>query len=197
MDNPTSWNQDQADSDTSEAVRQESAPGHAEGDGAGRAEAWTRPKDDRQLAGLRTIDPPADRPGVPMEAEPSAAPGAHWTEPARQPGADQAPHRVELEHATPVFGTAQPLHGLSGALRSRAYAIPEHFARHWLLLLVADRVDVVEDRLGSAMAAPLERAGMAEGARRLRANPLPIFGGLAAGAWIVSRVFRRRRGFAA
>ena len=45
---------------------------------------------------------------------------------------------------TPVFGTAQPPRGLCGALRRRAYAIPEHHARHWALLLLADRVDVVE-----------------------------------------------------
>lgn len=146
-----------------------------------------------QLAPVRTVDAPEDRPGVPMKAEPSAAPGAHWTEPARQPGADQAPHRMELERATPVFGTAQPLHGLSGILRTKAYAIPEHFARHWLLLLVADRVDVVEDRLGAAMAAPLERAGMVDGAHRVRGNPIPIVAGLVVGAWAMGRAYRSSR----
>lgn len=50
----------------------------------------------------------------------------------------------DVVRPTPVFGTALPPRGLSGALRTRAYAIPEHRARHWLLLLVADRVDVVE-----------------------------------------------------
>jgi hypothetical protein len=41
-------------------------------------------------------------------------------------------------------GTAQPLRGLSGVLRRAAYRMPEHEARHWALLLVADRVDAVE-----------------------------------------------------
>jgi len=50
----------------------------------------------------------------------------------------------DVVRPTPVFGTAQPARGLSGALRTRAYAIPEHHARHWFLLIVADRVDVVE-----------------------------------------------------
>jgi hypothetical protein len=63
----------------------------------------------------------------------------------------------------PVFGTAQPPRGLSGALRRRAYAIPEHRARHWALLLLADRVDVVEtwvtERPGPAAAAATALAG--------------------------------------
>jgi MYXO-CTERM domain-containing protein len=46
-----------------------------------------------------------------------------------------------------VFGTAQPPYGLSGALRRGAYAIPEHRARHWMLLMLADRVELVEHRL--------------------------------------------------
>ena len=50
----------------------------------------------------------------------------------------------DVVRPTPVFGTAQPVRGISGALRTRAYGIPEHRARHWLLLIVADRVDVVE-----------------------------------------------------
>src|SRR5690606_33916048 len=93
------------------------------------------------------------------------------------------------ERATPVFGTAQPLHGLSGVLRTKAYSIPEHFPRHWLLLLVADRVDVLEGRLGAVMAAPLERAGLMSGARRVRGNPVPVLAGFLVGAWAVRRAF--------
>jgi hypothetical protein len=46
-----------------------------------------------------------------------------------------------------VTGTAQPLHGASGALRRVAYGVPEHYPRRWLLLLLADRIDFVEQRL--------------------------------------------------
>jgi hypothetical protein len=52
-----------------------------------------------------------------------------------------------FEPRTPVFGTAQPPRGLSGRLRAAAYAIPDHFARHWMLLILADRVDVLESRV--------------------------------------------------
>jgi hypothetical protein len=41
----------------------------------------------------------------------------------------------------PVYGTAVPLAGLSGALRRSAYGRPDHVASHWLMLLLADRVD--------------------------------------------------------
>jgi hypothetical protein len=45
---------------------------------------------------------------------------------------------------TPVFGTAQPPRGLSGMIRRAAYKLTESDIRHWLMLLVADRVNVVE-----------------------------------------------------
>ena len=46
---------------------------------------------------------------------------------------------------TPVFGTAQPLHGLSGAIRRLAYArFSEGRLAHWLLLVAGDRVDAWE-----------------------------------------------------
>jgi hypothetical protein len=49
-----------------------------------------------------------------------------------------------------VFGTAQPPRGLSGVLRRRAYLLPEHHTRHWLWLLLADRIDVLEHRVAGA-----------------------------------------------
>jgi hypothetical protein len=37
--------------------------------------------------------------------------------------------------------------GVSGALRRVGYRLPEHDARHWLLLLLADRAELLEERL--------------------------------------------------
>jgi hypothetical protein len=70
----------------------------------------------------------------------------------------------DVVRPTPVFGTAQPVRGLSGALRTRAYAIPEHHARHWLLLMVADRVDVVESWMRERPARPAAVAAALGGA---------------------------------
>ena len=64
-----------------------------------------------------------DRPGVPME------------KPTTQPDAPRA---------IVVRSSAVPPRGLSRFLRRRAYRIPDHMPRHWLYLMMADRVDAVE-----------------------------------------------------
>jgi hypothetical protein len=43
-----------------------------------------------------------------------------------------------------LFGTSAPPKGLSGAIRRFAYKLTENDIRHWLLLMFADRVNVVE-----------------------------------------------------
>ncbi len=85
------------------------------------------------------------RPGVPRERLDGPDPGAHWERPAQQRGVEVL-SRSGLRAATPVFGTAQPARGLSGAVRRAAYHVPEHRATRWLLLVAADRVDVLEHR---------------------------------------------------
>jgi hypothetical protein len=45
---------------------------------------------------------------------------------------------------TPVFSTKQPPSGLSGMIRRLAFKMTENDVRHWLLLLAADRVNMVE-----------------------------------------------------
>jgi hypothetical protein len=93
---------------------------------------------------------PSDRPSVPKLQLDRDRTGAHWEFPERQP--ERWPRERSMEHRflTPVFGTAQPPKGLSGAMRKVAYArYSEARAAHWLLLLAADRVDTVESVLGS------------------------------------------------
>ncbi len=46
----------------------------------------------------------------------------------------------------PVFGTAVPLRGLSGAIRKLAYRYPDHYPSHWLLKMLGDRIDSMEYR---------------------------------------------------
>jgi hypothetical protein len=90
---------------------------------------------------------PANRPNVPRLQYKDDLTGAHWDFPERQP--EKLPRERSIEHAfvTPVFGTAQPLKGLSGVLRRHAYAkYSEGRAAHWLLLIAADRVDEVESQ---------------------------------------------------
>lgn len=96
----------------------------------------------------------AKRPGVPMEPRPEPAAGVHWQSIARQRETVEVLRRVGLKETTPVFGTGQPPHGLSGWLRRKAYAIPDHKAAHWMLLLFSDRVDAIESAIGERKIAP-------------------------------------------
>lgn len=132
---------------------------------------------------------PEERPGVPMEAAPRPMEDAHRTTPASQAGREDRLTRAGTERATPVFGTAQPPRGLSGRIRRLAYRLPEHRARHWMLLLAADRVDVAEDRLGGPLGRPLEALGREGAARRVRSDPLTVLAGIGAGILLARAVF--------
>ena len=88
---------------------------------------------------------PAVRPSG--QKERSEETGAHWDFPERQPELRPRERSTEHKFLTPVFGTAQPLKGLSGIIRRYAYTFSEGQTAHWLLLLAGDRVDVVESRL--------------------------------------------------
>jgi len=96
------------------------------------------------------VDAPVDRrPGGPMEASPPHPMGAaHWQVPERQSDPGNILKRAGLEELTPVFGTSLPPRRLSGLMRRAAYKIPGHHTAHWLTLLLADRVDVLEHNLG-------------------------------------------------
>lgn len=89
---------------------------------------------------------PVVRPGVPREHRAVPDPGAHWARPAQQRGTSLLA-ASGIREATPVFGTAQPAHGLSGLVRRAAYRIPAHRPGRWLLLRAGDRIDVLEHRL--------------------------------------------------
>ena len=89
---------------------------------------------------------PKDRPSYPKE-DVTRATGAHWDFPERQ--VQHWPREKSPEHkfVTPVFGTACPPKGLSGMIRKYAYRLSEGRATHWLLLIAADRIDVMESRV--------------------------------------------------
>jgi hypothetical protein len=55
---------------------------------------------------------------------------------------------VERPMISAVFGSSVPPSGLSGALRRFAYRFSESRYAHWLPLMLADRVNVVEGILG-------------------------------------------------
>jgi hypothetical protein len=117
---------------------------------------------------------PGTRPGVPIYKP--AGTSAEITRPRLDQQQATVPVLVgvDIGSLTPVFGTCQPPHGLSGLIRRAAYLIPEHKAARWMLLLFGDRVDVWESRIAR--------------------GPLLLGGALAIGigAFLRSRRARRR-----
>jgi hypothetical protein len=87
---------------------------------------------------------PLDRPGVPQEADPpEPLSNAHWLSPEQQVS-ERPPVVGRGRQLTPVYSVANPPRGLSGMIRRLAYRVPDYRPRRWLLLVLADRVDVLE-----------------------------------------------------
>ncbi|MDH6592905.1 hypothetical protein M2165_002794 [Variovorax sp. TBS-050B] len=114
----------------------------------------------------------AMRPGVPKERTPPRLP--HPVEPPQQQHADvEVLHSTERPGITPVFGTTLPPSGLSGRLRRAAFRHSENDIRHWMMLLLADRV-----QMGEALCSDLARGHVPNlyaemgGRAELRHNPM-------------------------
>jgi hypothetical protein len=91
---------------------------------------------------------PAMRPAFPKERTPPRLDNVHWREPETQrPAPHRIHHSTERPGLTPVFGTSVGPSGLSGLMRDVAFRYSENDLRHWLILLGADRVNVVEGLL--------------------------------------------------
>ncbi|HEX7091692.1 MAG TPA: hypothetical protein VF192_16245 [Longimicrobiales bacterium] len=146
-----------------------------------------RPGPDGAYGADRALE---DRPGVPMEAEPAQAEGVHWEEIPRQRARPMHLRRRGLPRLTPVFGTSVPPRGVSGIIRRIAYRIPEHYARHWMILLAADRVDVLEGRLGELLARPLRGTPFEALGHRVERNPARAIAVAALAGLVLRRAMR-------
>jgi hypothetical protein len=112
----------------------------------GQLEPRTRPTRE-QLSHIQGWGADLDRknrPAVPMERTPPRFIGAPVAPPEQQPQNVEILVSPERPGITPLFGTSTPPSGLSGMIRRWAFKLTENDIRHWLLLLVADRVNVVE-----------------------------------------------------
>ena len=105
----------------------------------------------------RIANTPKDIPGWGMDADPEndpTYPMKHWNgadhERIHYEKAPQQPQRVKLLKSierptiTRVFGTSTPPTDLSRAIREHAFNYSESAAKHWMILILADRVDVVQ-----------------------------------------------------
>lgn len=176
---------------------------------------WTSDELRERIPGWGADLDPRDRPSYPRERFDPGATGAHWDLP--EPQEQRRPRERSLEHArlTPVFGTAHPLHGVSGAIRRLAYRrYSEGRAAHWILLLLGDRVEAAGAHARSLFTArpdnPITQTGALSERRRhglssrLRSpradvrhqwlDPLLVAGPWVLAAWVAVRAVARVRG---
>lgn len=67
-----------------------------------------------------------------------------YERPPRQEATVEVLHSSERPGLSAVYGTSVPPSGLSGAIRRYAFSYSEGSFRHWLTLLFADRINVME-----------------------------------------------------
>jgi hypothetical protein len=67
-----------------------------------------------------------------------------WKRPTQQEPQVELLQSVEHKWLPAVFGTASPPSGVSGSMRRLAFRWSESNWAHWLLLIAADRVNMVE-----------------------------------------------------
>jgi hypothetical protein len=70
--------------------------------------------------------------------------GYSWDRPPQQPDTVEILHSNERPNLTAAFGTSTPPAGLSGVIRRAAFQYSENSYGHWVPLMLADRVGVVE-----------------------------------------------------
>lgn len=68
----------------------------------------------------------------------------NWERPEKQPVRVEVLRSIERPDISAVFGTVTPPTGLSGMIRRSAFKYSENLYRHWLPLLLADRINVIE-----------------------------------------------------
>jgi hypothetical protein len=109
-----------------------------------------------RAASTSLIDP-ADVPGWGVDADPQNdptypmrdrsgddSPGMNWTRPPLQPPRVEILRSIEHNRLPATLGTSTPPKGLSGGVRRYAFRFSESQWAHWLLLMLADRINVVE-----------------------------------------------------
>ena len=106
-------------------------------------------KDPSQIKGRSVDADPKNDPTYPMKHRTDGEhAGYAWERPQQQPISVEVLHSNERPDVTAVFGTSTRPSGPSGAIRRLAFRYSESSYGHWLPLMLADRVSVVEGVVG-------------------------------------------------
>lgn len=101
--------------------------------------------DPTQVKGWGIDADPKNDPTYPMKKRTDAEhEGYSWDRPPQQESEVEVLHSNERPNVSAVFGTVEPPAGISGSLRRFAFKYSESSYGHWLPLMLADRVAVVE-----------------------------------------------------
>jgi len=103
-------------------------------------------KDFSHIKGWGIDADPKNDPTYPMKPHRTDAEqtGYSWERPTLQTETVEVLQSNERPNLTAVFGTSTPPSGLSGMIRRYAFKYSEGHWGHWIPLLLADRVNVVE-----------------------------------------------------
>ncbi|HEX8420524.1 MAG TPA: hypothetical protein VF638_11000 [Sphingomonas sp.] len=160
------------------------------------------PVDPSAIRGWGIDADPENDPTYPMRhIEDQKSRGLTWQRPDQQIPDVEVLRSIEHNRLPAVVGTSTPPSGLSGSIRRYAFRRSESDWWHWLLLMGADRLNVVEGviddlRRGKVPNIPGEMGARAEWQHNKRglARKLAVTGTIAGlgYAWVRSR--RRSRG---
>lgn len=102
-------------------------------------------KDYENIKGWGLDADPEDEPNYPMKKYTGDDhQRLNWERPVGQIQTVEVLHSNERPGLTAVFGSSTPPSGLSGSIRRYAFKFSESSYGHWLPLLLADRINVIE-----------------------------------------------------
>lgn len=101
--------------------------------------------DTSQIKGWGVDANPKNDPTYPMKNRNNGEhAGYSWERPPQQPINVEILHSNERPNVSATFGTAAPPSGLSGMIRRAAFKYSENSYGHWVPLMLADRVNMIE-----------------------------------------------------
>ena len=101
--------------------------------------------DPAQVKGWGVDANPKNDPTYPMKNRNNGEhAGYSWDRPPQQPINVEVLHSNERPNVSATFGTSTPPAGVSGVIRRAAFKYSENSYGHWLPLMLADRVNMVE-----------------------------------------------------
>ena len=123
-----------------------------------------------------------------------------WTRPAQQQPQVELLQSIEHKQLPAVFGTSSPPRWISGAMRRLAFRWSESNWAHWMILMGADRVNMVEGLVqdvgrGHIPNIPKEMGVPAEWRHNKKglAKKVAIAGVLSAGLWLALKGGKGKR----